>query len=142
LNLPDFLPLTPQYEKTKAVPPWSRTPAGWCTRYGLVDELVRDKDDALVVLNGGDEVALSFRADRLPPKPEGFARAFFVYVIGWDKDGDYHVGQRWRVEPLPLGGMDDQAYEKKSPRQVGGDWIQKFNTRWVGPRMLTKGSGR
>jgi len=80
-----------------------------------VDELVRDKDDALVVLNGGDEVALSFRADRLPPKPEGFARAFFVYVIGWDKDGDYHVGQRWRVEPLPLGGMDDQAYEKKSP---------------------------
>ncbi len=39
-----------------------RTPAGWCTRYGPVDELVGDRKDSLVLLNGGDELALSFKA--------------------------------------------------------------------------------
>src|SRR5262249_26216314 len=88
--LPDYLPLTPLYEKTQAEPPWSRTPAGWCTRYGPVEELVRDRDEALVLLNGGDELALSFPAGQLPPKPEGLSRDFFLYVVGWDKDADFH----------------------------------------------------
>src|SRR6185436_7789735 len=35
-DLPGFLPLTPQYDKTESTPPWSRTPSGWCTRYGPV----------------------------------------------------------------------------------------------------------
>jgi len=138
-TLPDFLPLTPNYEKTQAIPPWNRTPAGWCTRYGSVDELVRSKDDELVLLNGGDELALSFKADRLPPKPEAFDRDFFLYVVGWDKDGDFHVGQGWRVEPLPFLGMDDQAYgEQSRPSALRDEWIQKYNTRWVGPFVLDR----
>jgi hypothetical protein len=136
-DLPDFLPLTPRYEKTQVIPPWNRTPSGWCTRYGPVDELVLTRDDALVLLNGGDELALSFRADRLPPKPEGFVRDFFLRVTGWDKDGDFHVGQGWRVEPLPFMGMDDQAYGKEPPPPHRSAWGQKYNTRWVGPLMLT-----
>jgi hypothetical protein len=104
--------------------------------------LVRDKDDELALLNGGDELALSFRANRLPTKPEGFARDFFLYVIGWDKDGDFHVGQGWRVEPLPFWGMDDQAYGKQPAAPVGAPRIQKLNTRWVGPLVLTRGSVR
>ncbi len=91
--LPDYLPLTPDYDKVQATPPWLRTPSGWCTRYGSVDELIAKRDDALVLLNGGDELALSFKADRLPPKPAGFERDFFLYVVGWDKDADFHVGQ-------------------------------------------------
>ena len=142
-TLPDFLPLTPNYEKTQAIPPWNRTPAGWCTRYGSVDELVRSKDDELVLLNGGDELALSFKADRLPPKPEAFDRDFFLYVVGWDKDGDFHVGQGWRVQPLPFSGMDDQAYGKELARPGLSDpWIQKYNTRWVGPIVLSHGPAR
>lgn len=141
-DLPDFLPLTPQYDKTEAVPPWSRTPAGWCTSYGPVDELVQDKDDELVLINGGDELALSFRADRLPPKPEGFTREFFLYVIGWDKDGDFHVGEGWRVEPLPFLSMDDQAYGRQAPPLRDTAWIQKYNTRWVGPQIITRRSPR
>jgi hypothetical protein len=140
---PDYLPLTPQYEKTQGLPPWSRTPAGWCTRYGSVDELVRDKDGKLVLLNGGDELALSFRADRLPPKPDGAIRDFFLYVVGWDKDADFHVAQGWRVEPLPFLGMDDQAYgELPRPSALGDEWLQKYNTRWVGPFVLDKVSRR
>jgi hypothetical protein len=133
----DTVPLTPEYNLVESTPPWRRTPSGWCTRYGPVDSLVHDQDNALVLLNGGDELALSFRADRLPPKPQGFNREFFLYVVGWDKDTDFHVGQGWRVEPLPFVGMDDQAYgHQDRPAGLNDSWIPKYNTRWVGPMVL------
>jgi hypothetical protein len=141
-TLPDCLPLTPNYRTTQPLPPWSRTPEGWCTRYGPVDELVRDKDDKLVVLNSGDELVLSFQADRLPPKPAELERSFFLYVVGWDKDADFHVGQGWRVEPFPFWGIDDQVYGKELTSRRSGDWIRKYNTRWVGPIVLKAGSSR
>jgi hypothetical protein len=138
--LPQWLPLTPDYDKVFSTPPWRRTPAGWCTRYGPVDELVAQKDNTLALLNGGDELALSFQADRLPPKPEGFSRDFFLYVVGWDKDADFHVVQGWQVEPLPFLGMDDQAYGRQPrPQNLDDRWISKFNTRWVGPMVLRTG---
>ncbi len=136
-ELPDHLPLTPRYEQTRSTPPWNRTPGGWCTRYGPVDELVRDTDGELVLLNGGDELALTFRADQLPPKLDGFSRDFFLHVVGWDKDGDFHVGEGWRVEPLPFVGMDDQAYGGPGARTIPPRMLN-FTTRWVGPRVLTK----
>lgn len=137
--LPDYLPLTPEYDQVEFAPPWRRTPAGWCTRYVAVDELVQDRDDALVLLNGGDELALSFNADRLPPKPAGFERHFFLYVVGWDKDADFHVAEGWRVEPLPFLGMDDQAYGRQTrPSGRSDGWMSKYNTRWVGPMTLSQ----
>ena len=136
-NLPASLPLTPDYAKVHAEPPWRRTPSGWCTRYGEVNELVSKSDDALALLNGGDELALSFTADQLPPKPAGFVRDFFLHVVGWDKDADFHVGQGWRVEPLPFRGMDEQAYDSLTRSAVTNNaWIGKYNTRWVGPVIL------
>ena len=139
MPLPACRPLTPDYEKIQSTPPWRRTPAGWCTRYGAVDELVRNSDDALVLLNGGDELALSFAADQLPSKPAGFIRDYFLHVVGWDKDADFHVGQGWRVEPLPFRGMDDQAYDRLTrPAGINDAWVGKYNTRWVGPMILDK----
>ncbi len=135
--LPEWLPLTPQYDKVFQTPPWRRTPAGWCTRYGRVDELVARKDNALVLLNGGDELALKFPASALPAKSPGLERSFFLYVVGWDKDADFHVGQGSRVEPLPFLGMDDQAYERQCrPANLDDRWISRYNTRWVGPLVL------
>ena len=134
----ESVPLTPDYDQVSATPPWRRTPSGWCTRYGPVDDLLKDTDNALVLLNGGDELALSFRASQLPPKPEGFVREFFLSVVGWDKDADFHVGQGWRVEPLPFAGMDDQAYgHQLRPPELNDSWITKYNTRWVGPMVLS-----
>jgi Tfp pilus assembly protein PilF len=133
----DTVPLTPEYEHVESTPPWRRTPAGWCTRYGPVDALVKEQDNALVLLNGGDELSLSFPANQLPQKPEGFVRDFFLDVVGWDKDADFHVGQGWRVEPLPFLGMDDQAYgHQLRPPGIDDSWIAKYNTRWVGPIVL------
>ncbi len=134
-----FLPLTPDYDRIRPVPPWLRTPSGWCTRYGAVNELVQKSDDALVLLNGGDELALSFPAQQLPTKAAGISRDFFLHVVGWDKDADFHVGQGWRVESLPFNGMDYQAYDQlPRPERVSEDWIEKYNTRWVGPMVLSK----
>ena len=131
----DSAPLTPTYDNVGDMPPWRRTPSGWCTRYGRVNELVREKDNALVLLNGGDELSLSFRQAQLPPKPEGAVRDFFLYVVGWDKDADFHVGQGWRVEPLPFEGMDDQGYGHETG-QARPTWVSKYNTRWVGSLVL------
>jgi tetratricopeptide (TPR) repeat protein len=140
-NLPEFLPLTSRYDHPKSSPPWNRTPAGWCTRYGPVNELVEERDDEMALLNGGDEVALAFPADKLPPKREGDVREFFLHVIGWDKDADFHVGEGWRVEPLPFWGMDDQAYGREvDPAKASP--AHRLSTRWVGPKVATRRADR
>ena len=139
-DLPPSLPLTPKYGDVSPVPPWDRTPAGWFTRYGGVDALVTERDDRLVLLAGGDEMALSFDATRLPPPAPGMTREFFLHVVGWDKDADYHVGQGWQLGPLPFRGMNDQAYgHEPRPSHDGDSWIKEYNTRWVGPIVVSPG---
>lgn len=131
---PWYLPLTPSYTNVKATAGWTLTPHGWCTRYGAVDELIAGQDNALALLNGGDELTLEFAAAALPPKPEGVRRQFFLYTVGWDKDADFHCELGWQVEPLPWHGMDDQRYGHQTrPAFANDSWIQKYNTRWVGP---------
>ena len=142
-DLPWFVPLTPVYTNVQARPPWLITPAGWCTRYGAVDELVAKRDDALVLLNGGDELTVSFASASLPPKPAGLEREFFLYTVGWDKDADFHVLAGTTVEPIPFHGMDDQRYaEPQSPSADRKWWTEKYNTRWVGPKTFDRRPGR
>jgi tetratricopeptide (TPR) repeat protein len=138
-DLPWTAPLTPVYEQVFENPHWAITPMGWCTRYGSVDGLVAAEDNALVLLNGGDELTLSFSADRLPPKPAGSARDFFLYTVGWDKDADFHVELGWQVEPLPWHGMDDQLYgHQPRPAFPNDGWLTNYNTRWVGQHTLKR----
>ena len=139
-DLPPSLPLTPIYAEISPAPPWDRTPSGWFTRYGGVGDLVARRDDRLALLAGGDEVALTFDAAQLPPPAPGMTRDFFLHVVGWDKDADFHVGAGWQLGPLPFQGMDDQAYGHE-PRPSGLDdaWIKEYNTRWVGPVVVSPG---
>ncbi|HYT61368.1 MAG TPA: FG-GAP-like repeat-containing protein, partial [Haliangiales bacterium] len=138
-DLPSCFPLTPDYEKVTSDAKWRITPTGWCTRYGVVSELIERRDDALVLLNGGDELTLKFAADRLPPRPAGDVRDFFFYSSGWDKDADFHCEKGWLVEPIPWHGMDDQLYGKEQRPVIDGDWwLKKYNTRWVGPLTLRR----
>jgi tetratricopeptide (TPR) repeat protein len=139
-DLPPSLPLTPIYPEVSPTPPWDRTPAGWFTRYGAVDDLVAQRDDRLVLLAGGDELALSFDAARLPPPAPGMTRDFFLYVVGWDKDADFHVGEGWQLGPLPFQGMDDQAYgHEPRPGRIDDSWIKAYNTRWIDPVVVSPG---
>ena len=108
---------------------------------GPADELISAQDNALALLNGGDELTLRFAADSLPPKPAGAVRDFFLYTVGWDKDADFHCDLGWQVGPLPWRGMDYQLYGKQTRPSFANDgWIQKSNTRWVGLYTLTKRS--
>jgi Flp pilus assembly protein TadD len=136
---PWFLPLTPNYDQVRQNPPWRITPSGWCTRYGDVTELLQKRDDAMVILNGGDEMTLSFAANDLPAKPPGFVRDFFLYDDGWDKDADFHVLEGTTVGPIPFHGMNDQLYGREKRPVIDGDWwIEKYNTRWVGPLSVDR----
>jgi tetratricopeptide (TPR) repeat protein len=130
-------PLRPAYGNVTSHAKWTITPAGWCTRYGPVDELIAERDNALALLNGGDELTLAFPTSQVPPK-QGM-RDFFLYSVGWDKDADFHCTRGWEVEPLPWHGMDSQKYGREPrPAFPSDTLIKKYNTRWVGPYTLTR----
>ena len=131
-NLPPDWPLTPDYNRVIENSYWRITPAGWCTRFGNVYELIAERDEGLVIMNSGDELTLNFAASSLPPKRPGSVREFFLYADGWDKDSDFHVAAGAQVEPLPFHGMDDQHYTlAKRPPFPSDALHQKYNTRWV-----------
>jgi hypothetical protein len=132
-------PLTPDYQQAQPNPAWRITPAGWCTRYGDVNELIQYRDNTLALLNGGDEVALKFNANRLPASVPGTRRSFFLYSSGWDKDSDFHCEKGWQIGPIPWHGMADQLYgQQQRPRFDNDAWIETYNTRWVGPWVLRR----
>jgi tetratricopeptide (TPR) repeat protein len=140
---PWYLPLTPNYTNARPTADWTITPSGWCTRYGPVDELVARQDNALALLNGGDELTLQFAAASLSTIPPGAVRDFFLYTVGWDKDADFHCELGSQVGPLPWHGMDSQRYgQQERPAFPEDGWIKRFNTRWVGAHTLTKAKSR
>jgi Tfp pilus assembly protein PilF len=129
-------PLTPNYDRVAPNPKWRITPAGWCTRYGDVSELIAGRDEALLVMNGGDELTLRFAQSDLPPVAAGRIRDFFLYTDGWDKDSDFHVAAGTTVEPLPWHGMNDQLHGKeRRPKFPSDELHRKYNTRWVAPEI-------
>jgi hypothetical protein len=131
--------IAPVYAKVQPAPLWRIKPSGWATRYGAVDELIAERDNALAIIAGGDELTLEFAADKLPAKPPGMERDFFLFTSGWDKDSDFHVATGTTIEPLPWHGLNDQAYgTAPRPAFTNDAWVQKYNTRWVGPRILTR----
>lgn len=142
-NLPPDWPLTPDYDNVSVNSYWTITPGGWCTRYGDVSELIAARDEGLALLNGGDELSLTFAASALPPKPAGRVREYFLYVDGWDKDSDFHVAAGMQVEPLPFHGMDDQTYGRaRRPEFPSDDLHRKYNTRWVEGKVLKQTAQR
>lgn len=138
-ELPADQPLTPSHERVRQNAPWRITPSGWCTRYGDVKPLIGSRDEALALLNGGDEITMDFPAGKLGPKAAGWTRSLFFFASGWDKDADNNVAHGWTVEPLPFHGMDDQRYGGQTrPAVAGDDLMEPYNTRWVGPLMLSR----
>lgn len=126
-------PSTPDFEAVLPAPPWRTTLQGWCTRYGDVLELVSKEDGLMAFLNGGDALSVEFAAAGLPPVPDDMVRSFFLYSVGWDKDGDHNVEDGDTVEPMPAARTETQkSLEIDSQSDIDeNDWRIRYNTRWV-----------
>jgi hypothetical protein len=105
-------PETYDYQSVSQTPRWPPL-RGELTRFGDCTDLVRQWDDAMVVIAAGDEIRLRFD---LPDKPcpDGWKRDFVVHSVGWDKDADLNTLAGQSIGPLPYRGMD--AY----PPSAGG----------------------
>ena len=92
----------PYYDYDRRLPLWdTRHQAGFYTRFGAADPLVRRTDDAVAIIGPGEEVHLSFSAG-LPELPDGWTRRFVLETNGWCKDSDLYTKDGEQLEPLPL----------------------------------------
>jgi Tfp pilus assembly protein PilF len=88
---------------------WNPT-AGNYTRYGAVEDLLRQPDDRMVVMGSGDEIRMRFPATGLPALPSGWRRDYLLLVDGWAKDADANTAFSQSVLPLPFHGMSRYPY--------------------------------
>ena len=119
------------YDRVSSASFWNPTP-GLYTRYGRVDNLLRDVDDRLAIMGSGDEVTLKFPASGLPALPSGMTRDFLLKVDGWAKDRDPNTAFSATVQPLPFHGMSRYPYPASEhyPRDAAHDAYQRtYNTR-------------
>jgi hypothetical protein len=114
------------------------TASGSITRYGDVTPLVLNADDMYVIGIQGDQVALKFPTDDLPPVEEGMERDFFIFVASWFKDppGNWGYGFEFTVDPLPFINMSGFPYpssESYPYDQAHLTYLQEYNTRTINP---------
>ena len=98
-SLRDHAPETPTYAPVAARGQRWRDLVGFYTRFGDVRELIAGVDDRYVIMNAGDELALSFPVPA--PPPAGWTRDFVLIGDGWEKDGDFNTEHSATVLPLP-----------------------------------------
>ena len=77
---------------------------GGLTQFGICTELVREWDDAMVVIGSGDEVRLEFSVPETD-LPDGWKRDFVFHNVGWDKDADLNTLSGQSTMPLPYRAM-------------------------------------
>jgi Flp pilus assembly protein TadD len=138
------LPEVPLYDRVASTAPRWRDLVGYYTRFGDVRDLVIHVEDRYVIMNAGDELALSFPAP--PPPAPGWTRDFVLIGDGWNKDGDFNTSYSKTVLPLPRHGRPDYQAASFEPRleddpvyrQHPDDW-QQYHTRFVAPRAFLQG---
>jgi tetratricopeptide (TPR) repeat protein len=140
INRPDAgAPEIPDYNRLMSSTQVWRDLIGYYTRYGAVDELLKQIDDRYVIVASGDEMSLRFKEP--PPPPAGWVRDFIIMGDGWIKDGDYNSTHSKTVLPLPYHAkqeyevrpttLEDEFVYKKFPE----DW-QKYHTRYITPQVF------
>ena len=121
------------YEQVSYASPWKVFP-GRYTRFGDVRSLLQATDDIFVISRTGDEISLSFDANRLPELPAGWTRTFLLYSDGFSKEMDINSASPDQVTPLPFHGMTrypydaPEAYPMTAARRA---YHEEFNTRIV-----------
>jgi hypothetical protein len=125
------VPDTYVYDRVSPSTFWNPTP-GLYTKFGRVEELLRDEDDRLVLIGSGDEVKLQFDARALATLPQGWSRDFLLKVDGWAKDRDPNTAFPMSVLPMPFHAMSRYPYPPNEhyPRDAVHDAYQRsYNTR-------------
>ena len=126
-------PLSYDYKQVSFTSPW-KVMTGRYTREGDVRELVHTTDDMFVISRPGDELSLSFDANKLPPLPKGWTRTFLLYADGFSKEMDINSASPDQVGPLPFHGMSRYPYawpERYPLTEKRRAYMEKFNTRIV-----------
>jgi tetratricopeptide (TPR) repeat protein len=145
-------PLTFDYAKVTPHSPWKQMP-GRYTREGDVRELLTAVDDRFVVARPGDEVALAFDADALPPLRAGWTRTFLLHGDGFSKEMDINSASPDQAWPLPSHSSNHHPCEagragctaRRSDAEAGPNpafgaldepsWFTRYNTRVVGRQV-------
>ena len=125
------LPWIYDYELSEASAPF-HVLRGAYTRYGPVDELLREFDDRYVLVGPGDEIALWFDATALPAPSEGTARSFILVSHAYCKDMDLYTAAPQTLEPLPFRGMTRYPYPPTEQFPDSPEWRafrDLYNTR-------------
>jgi tetratricopeptide (TPR) repeat protein len=119
------------YDHVSAASFWNPT-AGLYTRYGSIDNLLREVDDQLVIMGSGDEVRLRFPVTTLSAPRPGITRDFLLKVDGWAKDRDPNTAFSSTVQPLPFHAMSRYPYpagEHFPQDAVHNSYQRTYNTR-------------
>jgi Flp pilus assembly protein TadD len=126
-------PWSYDYERVSLLSPWKTMP-GRYTRTGDVRPLLATADDRFVVSKPGDEIALRFDAEALPPVRPGWARTFLLHGDGFSKEMDINSASPDVVMPLPYHGMRQYPFaERDVPARVrqAQKQAELWNTRPV-----------
>jgi hypothetical protein len=92
----------PYYDYARRAPLWdTRHQTGWYTKFGDVEALVAETDDAVVIMGPGEEVELRFPAIEAPLE-DGWTRHVILHTTGWCKDMDLFTKDGESVGPLPV----------------------------------------
>jgi hypothetical protein len=121
------------YYRTQSAPVARLT--GRMTRFGDVTELLRDRDDRLVIFGPGDELTVEFDAKSLPELPSGWKRSFVLRTWGYCKDCAPFTATGDTIEPLPFQKMSKYPYgpgEHYPKDALHDDYLRRYNTRQVG----------
>jgi tetratricopeptide (TPR) repeat protein len=119
------------YQTVSYTSMWNPT-SGNYTRYGAVENLLREPDDRMAIIGSGDEIRLRFSARELPPLPAGWKRDFLLLVDGWAKDADANTAFSQTVLPLPFHAMSSYPYpagERYPQDPAHQDYLREYNTR-------------
>ena len=85
--------------------------SGNFTKLGDVLPLLSKADDVFLISKTGDEIALSFDENELPPLEKGMKRTFLLYSVGYSKEMDINSASPDAVQPLPFRTMKKYPYE-------------------------------
>ncbi len=120
----------PTYDYYDVVNPTPTSRTGSFTRYGDVRELLLDADDRFVIMDTGDDLAVSFNEPA--PPAAGMTRTYMIHTDG------YHNSRTGMVEPLPFHGMSGYPYgpdERYPDDEFHTDYLEEWNTRHKTPEV-------